>query len=131
MSSRLRLLRYKILELQELSRSIGSASSDAERVQTSMNYDGFTGLSNEVLDRETEYKKELAYFLDKQDEAIELIMQLDDELHIDILRLRYLESYTWDDVSRSLHYSRRHILRQHGLALLALDDILQDVTKCH
>lgn len=35
-----------------------------------------------------------------------------------VLRLRYLAGLSWDDIADRLHYTRRHVTRLHGIALL-------------
>lgn len=37
-----------------------------------------------------------------------------------ILRDRYIEGKTWDDIAERMHYAKRHIIRLHGYALSQL-----------
>ncbi len=44
-----------------------------------------------------------------------------------LLELRYLHGLTWEQIAERMRYSRRHIIRLHGSALLQM----QDVLVCH
>ena len=45
-------------------------------------------------------------------------MQTDDEREKELLRLKYLRGYTWEEVAVIMNYDIRHIFRIHGNALL-------------
>jgi len=70
----------------------------------------------------------------KVDELIEFkikmgdyINQLEDERHIVILRERYINGLSFRDISKNVGYTERHIQRIHGEALIAFQNILNNV----
>lgn len=48
------------------------------------------------------------------------IENMEDEREKDLLRLKYLQGLTWEEVAVAMHYDIRHIFRIHGDALLNL-----------
>lgn len=51
--------------------------------------------------------------------------QMQDQTERDILRTRYIDGLTWDQIALKLGYSRRNVTRIHGRALLHFP--MQDV----
>lgn len=51
--------------------------------------------------------------------------QMQDQTEKDILRTRYIDGLTWDQIALKLGYSRRNVTRIHGRALLHFP--MQDV----
>ena len=59
-------------------------------------------------------------------EAIEV---MENETEKELLRLRYLQSYDWDDIAEHFGYVVRTVYRIHGSALYHFQ-IPKDVSKC-
>lgn len=76
---------------------------------------------DEEIDKLYELKLEVSRRIDRCSESINSI----------ILRERYLNYKSWDDIAILLNYDKRHILRIHGHALIDFSNHNQDVTKCH
>lgn len=56
------------------------------------------------------------------------ICMIDDEVSQDILRLRYVELYLWEDVIVAVDKSRSQIFKRHRKAIERLDEILKNET---
>lgn len=95
--------------------------------------------SNQKNDDRFEKVLELDRYIDREiDKLYELKLEIskridrcDEQMHSVILRERYLNYKSWDDIALLLNYDKRHILRIHGHALIDFSNHNQDVTKCH
>lgn len=38
-----------------------------------------------------------------------------------VLRLRYIDGMSWEDVAEAMHYTTRHVINLHGMALCAFE----------
>lgn len=88
---------------------------------------GGRGNSNEdlmvrMIDLEHEMNAAIDDYIDRKRMAMQLIDQLADDRHIDLLYLYYLQGKTWPEVAVAMGYSWRHLHRLHGEALLALTE---------
>ena len=45
-----------------------------------------------------------------------------------LLRMRYVDGLTWEQIAEEMHYSWRQIVRMHGNAL---EQVADDVIECH
>lgn len=59
------------------------------------------------------------------------ISKLQDPLHREILKMRYIGFMPWQDIAESSQYSESTVYRTHRKALMELDKILEDDSSCH
>lgn len=104
--------RVKIISVQE------SAQKDDDRLEKVLELDRYI---DREIDKLYELKLEVSRRIDRCEE----------QMHSIILRERYLNYKSWDEIAMFLNYDRRHILRIHGHALIDFSNHNQDVTKCH
>lgn len=117
------------LQLEYLRKSLipGGIRYDKIQVQTSP-----TDMTSEVLtqigDLELAIKEDTVTLLKNQIKARRMISSLTSSEQRQVLREYYLSTPdedtglpTWDDVARTVHYSRQHVLRLHGEALKELN----------
>lgn len=57
-------------------------------------------------------------------ETITLINEMESKLQKTILVERYINLLSWDNIGKQVNYSRAHVQRLHGVALLAFYKIL-------
>lgn len=60
------------------------------------------------------------------DKAMGVIMQVGNQTHQAILRLRYVEGKTWTAISDEMHYSESRCYALHMLALIEIERILRE-----
>lgn len=95
--------------------------------------------SNQKNDDRLDRVLELDCYIDKEiDELYKLKLEISrridrcsESINSIVLRERYLNYKSWDDIAILLNYDKRHILRIHGHALIDFSNHNQDVTKCH
>ena len=76
---------------------------------------------------EREVDSDLNRLTDMKYETEAMICMLDDETCQDILRLRYVELFMWEDVIAVIDKSRSQIFRKHKKAIRQLDKILSEI----
>ena len=57
-------------------------------------------------------------------EIITAIEELEDWRYRDILKYRYLNGFTWDQIANTISYSYMQVTRLHGSALKAIEPII-------
>ena len=60
-----------------------------------------------------------------QHEILNAINKLNNPTYKTLLRKYYIRGKTWEQVASEMHYSRMHICRMHGTALLELKDVIE------
>lgn len=116
-------------EISALLRLVQSTRESLESITQNYNSDGAQVTKDpHKFDRLIELE---ALVDSKVDEQIELkaeilrtIMQLDDRRQRLVLMEYYIEMKTWEQVAVDLNYAFRHVIRLHGMALKALQQIL-------
>ena len=77
---------------------------------------------------EREVTADIDRLADMKFETEAMICMLDDETAQDILRLRYVELFMWEDVIAVIDKSRSQVFRKHKKAVKQLDHILGEVS---
>ena len=54
------------------------------------------------------------------------INELEDWRYRDVLIYRYINNYIWDNIADSMSYTRQHVTRLHGYALIAIKPIIEE-----
>lgn len=119
----------EINALKELAEATG-ATSDGERVQTSMNGDKLPMVVARYIDLEKEAEEEMDRYIILRQRIIDEIHSLNKKLYMDILFKRYVEFKKLELIAAETGYSYQHIRNQHGYALLDFNKkIVQKSTK--
>ena len=64
------------------------------------------------------------------DKRIAMINSLANPVHVRILRKRYIDGKTFEEIAVALHYTYRHVTRLHGSALQEFSAKYKDVLLC-
>lgn len=85
------------------------------------------------FDRLVEYDVEIDRQIDElirvKTEILKAISKLTDGRHREILRLRYLEGKTFEEISVAIRYSYKQTCRLHGRALIRMEVIVNDLER--
>jgi len=77
-----------------------------------------------IYELESIINREVDSLVDTKVEIETAISQLNDRRYREILRLRYIEGKTFEQISVDLNYSWRQTCRLHGRALLKMEELL-------
>ena len=80
-------------------------------------------LGDEYAQMQIKYKLE-------RDKRIAMINGLSNPIHVRILRKRYIDGKTFEEIAVALHYTYRHVTRLHGSALQEFSAKYKDVLLC-
>jgi hypothetical protein len=80
-------------------------------------------LGDEYAQMQMKYKLE-------RDKRIAMINSLANPIHVRILRKRYIDGKTFEEIAVALHYTYRHVTRLHGSALQEFGAKYKDVLLC-
>lgn len=114
-----RMIKNKLTELSQLKDLYYglSAIPNDERVQTSTNKDKMGTAYCKIETMEENIDKLIDEYVYKKNLIISQIDSIENEVHYDILFLRYIEKNTFEKIAADMHYSFRNITRLHGKAL--------------
>lgn len=56
--------------------------------------------------------------MDIEADILERLDMMEKQEEREVLRMRYIDGYRWDEIADKLHYTYRHVTRLHGTALL-------------
>lgn len=74
---------------------------------------------------ETEIDNQIDNLVSVKTEILRAINKLEDGRFRDVLRLRYLESRTFEQIAVEINYSYKQTCRIHGRALLKIEEVLK------
>ena len=74
-------------------------------------------------------RMQMRYKLER-DQRIAMINSLANPIHVRILRKRYVDGKTFEEIAVALHYTYRHVTRLHGSALQEFSAKYKDVLLC-
>ena len=122
-------MRKEELEYLDAARySLGGFDYGKERVQSSGPSNRVEDLSVRYMDLQRKISELVLEYVQEKERIISLIEMIDDSRFIQILDMHYIRGMTFDEMvygENSWCYSSRQTYRLHGLALSALDVILQ------
>lgn len=102
-----------------------NASIESARV-TLKNLDSFPFLTKTVSDKLNLVQSELNTLIQEQTikklNIYNLINKLDDEILKSILSYKYICFLSFEEISKKMHYSTRHIIRLHNKAIETLKE---------
>ena len=105
-------------DLKVMSTSIGSIDHAADRVQTSPSGDArYTSIVAKIIELEKEIQEDIDKLFALKIEIRNAINDLDDNDEKLILKNRYLNFMTWDQIGQELHMSARTMKRKEASAL--------------
>ncbi len=115
------LIDSRITELERLrdySTRLTSCSFEGERVSKSRSGEApFAKIIDKIVDLEKVINRDIDRYVDLKMEmnvAIDRVSNVDERL---LLRYRYLNNYSWDDIAQLLNVSGRTVHRIHSSAL--------------
>ncbi|KPJ23040.1 hypothetical protein JavanS419_0003 [Streptococcus satellite phage Javan419] len=71
--------------------------------------------------------KQLLYLGEKRDKRLAMIATLQDDKQIAVIKARYVEGLSWDEIPDQFGYSRNTVFKLHREALKVLDE----QEECH
>ncbi len=84
---------------------------------------GFESALLRVMEQEERLDAEIDQLTAKRAEIEKAITAVPNEVQREVLTRRYLLYQKWEEIAEAMNYSRRHVIRLHGIAL-------KDVPKC-
>lgn len=116
-------LQEEIGTMKELAVSIGSISQD-EKVMSSVSQDKMADIICKIEDRVAELKINMTEYIQLRAEVMATISKVDNDDYQQILYKRYCQMKKWEEIALEMSTSYRHILRNHGKALVEIENIL-------
>lgn len=95
--------------------SLGGFSTD-ERIQTTKDPDKWTELISKKIEIQNDINKKLMEGYEEMARIEKLIESLDEDGKL-LMRLKYIDCLTWEEVAVEMGYSWRHMHRIHGKCL--------------
>ena len=89
-----------------------------DRVQSSPKGDVFASMMAALADKEVQRAEMLYCYELQRDEIVRRILEMDNPVQGRILYERYVLGRRWDDIAEIMFYSRQHVCRIHGNALI-------------
>lgn len=111
----LRGMRYKITQTLNQVKVSGGGTNE-----------GFTGASNRLLDLEEEINREVDRFADLKQEAGEMLKQLEDPKHYEVLHRHYILFESLKRIAADMEYTYRWVCILHGRALQVFQKVLDE-----
>lgn len=88
--------------------------------------DKTTRLVLRLSEKQKELEEELIKLEEKKAEIKTVLFQLDNPLEIDVLYRRYFQMQKWDDISESLLYNKRWIIRLHDSGVKKIEKSIEN-----
>ena len=126
-----RYIEQKQIEYDSLYRLRGGAGAidySKDKVQTSPDGQGFTRISDRLVDLQSEINEAVDRFCQMKHERIDQIQQLSKAEYSEILFKRYVEYKSLERIAFEMNYSYKYTCNIHGGALYEFfDAYLKDV----
>ena len=107
----------------------GGIDYSKERVQTSPDGQGFTKVSDRLVDLQREINVTIDRFLQIKHDRIDEIQRLSKVEYADILFKRYVEYKSFEQISYEMNYTYRYVCNLHGHALKEFEDSIIKVVN--
>ena len=124
-----RLINARIRDLKrikELAYSLSAAPLQERVLSSSAGEASYTGGVMKIIAQEEKINRDIDLLIDRKNEAEALIGQLADIDEQCILRYRYIQMMSWDDIADEMRVSLRTIYRLHSRALKNFSEILEN-----
>lgn len=128
-----RALDCKLEQLARLRAKAAKVTSiiGGERVQGGIDGSRLEAIAEKIMDLEREISERIDDLRKKQSDVESAIVRLDSDRERDVLTLKYICGYSWDQIIQTSNYSRRQVFRLHGVALKKIDSFLKVGTEWH
>lgn len=128
-----RVLDVKLEQLARLRAKAAKITTmiGGERVQGGVEGSRLEAITEKIIELEDEINREIDDLKCKQAAVESIIMRLDSDRERDVLTLKYICGYHWEEIIQTSNYSRRQVFRLHGVALKKIEKFLKDGTKWH
>lgn len=110
-------LENRLYEIDNKLYSVGGGYNTDDRVQTNKDPDKWTELLDKKIRLEEEINAKLAQSYTEMMRIEKIINGLDEEEKL-LMRLKYIDCLTWEEVAVNMGYTWRHIHRIHGRCLM-------------
>lgn len=87
-----------------------------DRVQTSAE-NKVEGIVQKIVDLQQEVNEEIDKLTKIRRDVQSVILSVSDSARRNVLRLRYVQGMSWEQIAVELNYTYRHVMRLHGEAL--------------
>ena len=123
-------------KLEQLARLRAKAAKittiiSGERVQGGIEGSRLEAIVERIVELERDIEQDIEQLKRKQSDVEAMILRLDSDQERDVLTLKYIYGYRWEEIVQTSNYSRRQVFRLHGTALQKIDFFLKDGTKWH
>lgn len=116
-------------ELEERRTRLTSTAAPplGDKVQSSPRGDAFAAALAALADKDLQ-RTELIYMYEiLRDRIVEQILGLDNVVQSQVLYERYVQHKRWDEIAEGMYYSRQHVCRIHGNALVEFAKKYSDI----
>jgi DNA-directed RNA polymerase specialized sigma subunit len=117
----------EVEQMYSLATSI-SVSTDSDRVQTSGIKDKVGDTVSKIVDLQNEINNMIDEFVDRKQEVIKTIEQLNDADEYDVLHKHYIQGKNWVQIADDMSYSYQGVHKIHKRALHNVQTILNGIT---
>lgn len=117
----------EIDQLKSLATSISAATSDTP-IQSSGGNDRIGKIVADIADKENDLQTFVNKLIDKRNERVKILEQLEDRLQYVVLYKRYMKSMKFEDIADEEHYSAVWISIVHKKALENIQNILNSIS---
>lgn len=135
MNAKQYLLRVRHIdkEINSLLMTISETRAKLTKVTQSFDGDGAQSTKDpHKFDRLVELEALCDDLIDEQlrlkEETLRTISQLQDRRHRLVLKEYYVDCKTWEQVAVDLRYAFRHVIRLHGAALGAMQELMNNMS---
>lgn len=101
--------------------SSGKADADTGMVQRQRNVHALEDEIHTILERQARFDLEYESFLRRYSDALSLVTDIRPVESAKVIKLRYFDRCSWDEIEEQLSYSKRQLYRFHRLGLMDLD----------
>ena len=101
-----------------------------ERVQGGIDGSRLEAIAEKIMDLEREISERIDDLRKKQADVESAIVRLDSDREQDVLTLKYICGYRWEEIVQTSNYSQRQVFRIHGEALKKIEKFLKDGSEC-
>lgn len=111
----------EINKLRTLCSAVPTTDFSKERVSGGEQSDKIATLVSKIIDLENEIQSEIDEAVDLEREIRTVINKQENETERLLLKLRYIDFNTWEEIAEKMDYSVMQIWRIHNSALMNLD----------
>lgn len=100
--------------------AVSAGSPDGNRIPTAV---------ERIAEWEEKINRKVDQLVELREEIEGMIGKLKSADFQTLLRLRYINGYTWERIAVEMHYSYQWVCKLHGRALLQLKQVIESDTK--